>query len=66
MAYGMESRMFLENDLAINAGRARFARSSRTARAWRILNAASRLELVEQALERPANDDMPDGLPVAL
>ena len=66
MAYGLESRMFLENDPAINAGRARFARSSSTARAWRILNESNRLELVERALQRPANDDMPDGLPVAL
>ena len=66
MAYGIESRMFLQNDPVINAGRARFARSSSTARAWRILNEASRLELVERTLERPANDDMPDGLPVAL
>ena len=66
MAYGLESRMFLGNDPAISAGRARYARSSGSARAWRILNEANRLELVEKALERPANDDMPDGLPVAL
>ena len=66
MAYGFESRLFLENGPAIHAERARHARSTRTARAWRDLNEASRLQLVEKALEKPANDDMPDGLPVAL
>ena len=66
MAYGLEGRLFLADDPAIHARRARHARSSSTARAWRILNEANRLELVEKALERPANDDMPDGLPVAL
>ena len=65
MAYGMEgSRAF--DASAINADRARFAQSARTAREWRELNAQSRLELIEKALSRPANDDMPDGLPVAL
>jgi hypothetical protein len=62
MAYGIESRLFLGND----AERASLARSASTARTWRALNAASRLELIERALERPANDDMPNGLPVAL
>ena len=66
MAYGIESPRFLEEGSAINADRARFARSLRTARAWRELSAQSRLELIEKALEKPANDDMPDGLPVAL
>ena len=66
MAYGFESRLFLENGPAIHAARARYARSSRTARAWRELSDASRLELIEKALDKPANDDMPDGLPVAL
>ena len=66
MAYGFESRLFLENGPAIHAERARYARSSRTARAWRDLNQQSRLELIEDALNKPANDDRPDGLPVAL
>lgn len=66
MAYGFEGRLFLQNGSAIQAERARFARSSRTARVWRSLNETSRLELVEQTLRKPANDDMPDGLPVAL
>ena len=66
MAYGFEIRLFLENGPAIHAERARYARSSRTARAWRDLNQQSRLELIEDALNKPANDDMPDGLPVAL
>ena len=66
MAYGFESRLFLEDGPAIHAQRARYARSSRAARAWRDLNQQSRLELIEDALNKPANDDMPDGLPVAL
>ena len=66
MAYGFESRLFLGNGPAIHAERARFARSTQTARMWRGLNHASRLELVEKTLAKPANDDMPDGLPVAL
>ena len=59
MAYGFESRLFLENGPAIHAARARYARSSRTARAWREMNETSRLEMIEQALDKPANDDMP-------
>jgi hypothetical protein len=66
MAYGFESRLFLEDGPAIHAERARFARSKQTARVWRSLNEASRLELVERTLGKAANDDMPDGLPVAL
>ena len=66
MAYGFESRLFLENGPAIHAERARFARSVQTARVWRSLTEAGRFELVEQTLRKVANDDMPDGLPVAL
>ena len=66
MAYGFESQLFLEDGPAIHAARARYARSAQTARVWRSLNEASRLELVEQTLRKAANDDMPDGLPVAL
>ena len=66
MAYGFESRLFLENGPAIHAARARLARSSHSARAWRELTEKSRLELVEKALDKPANDDLPDGLPIAL
>lgn len=66
MAYGFESRLFLEDGPSIHAERAHFARSTQTARVWRSLSEASRLELVERTLEKAANDDMPDGLPVAL
>ena len=66
MAYGFESRLFIGNGPALHAERAQYARSTRSARAWRELNERSRLALVEKALEKPANDDMPDGLPVAL
>jgi hypothetical protein len=66
MAYGFEGRLFLENGPAIHAARARYARSSSTARAWRSMSETNRLELIEKALDKPANDDLPDGLPVAL
>ena len=79
MAYGFESRLFLEDGPTIHAERARFARSKQTARVWRSLSETSRLELVEKILAKPANDDWPaqpvpqtgaqanpDGLPVAL
>ena len=66
MAYGFKGRLFLQNGSPIQAERARFARASQTARVWRSLNETSRLELVERTLRKPANDDMPDGLPVAL
>jgi len=66
MAYGFEGRLFLEDGPAVHAERARYPRSTQTARVWRSLNEASRLELVEKTLKRAANDDMPDGLPIAL
>ena len=62
MAYGFEARLFLENGPAIHAERARWARSTR---AWRTLDDQHRLDLVEQSL-KPANDPLPDGLPIAL
>ena len=66
MAYDFEARLFLENGPAIHAERARQARSTRVAKAWRQLTEDSRLAMVDQALRAPANDVMPDGLPVAL
>ena len=61
MAYGLEARLFVENGPAIHAQRARAARSS----AWRSLGSEQRLAIVEQAL-KPANDEGPDGFPIAL
>lgn len=66
MAYGFKSRLFLEDGPAIRSERAGYARSAGAARAWRGLSEQTRLELIEKALDKPANDDMPDGLPVAL
>ena len=62
MAYGFEARLFLENGPAIHAERARWARSTRV---WRSLDEERRIGLVEEAL-KPANDRLPDGLPIAL
>ncbi|HET7709150.1 MAG TPA: hypothetical protein VFK50_06400 [Sphingomicrobium sp.] len=56
MAYGVESLLFLDGREA-RTGR---ARHSRSARAWRGLSEQSRLELVEKALGKPANDDWPE------
>lgn len=60
MAYGFDSQVFLDGGPEIRAARARYARSTRSARAWRSLSEQSRLELIEQALDTPANDDWPD------
>jgi len=64
MPYGLNPRLFVENGPAIHAG-ARARRSSVAFRAWRNLDAERRLAIVEEAL-RPANDEGPDGYPIAL
>jgi hypothetical protein len=48
MAYGLSPRVFIEDGPAANARRS-------TARAWRALDEARRLQLIERALT-PAND----------
>jgi hypothetical protein len=53
MAYGHSIRAFIENGPVEQISRISSLRS--TARAWRALDEARRLELVEQALQ-PAND----------
>ena len=53
MAYGHSIRAFIENGPVEQVARISAMRS--TARAWRALGEARRLELVEQALQ-PAND----------
>ena len=66
MAYGLNPQMFVENGPTIQAAGA-LARSSTMAfRAWRGLSEDGRLELVDKALSKPANDDLVDGLPIAL
>ena len=62
MTYGHSIRAFIENGPAEQVARVDSARS--TARAWRALDDAHRLELVEQALH-PANDIF-DSFPLAL
>ena len=66
MAYDFQARLFLENGPAIHAERARWARSTRAAKIWRKLDAEDRLAAVNEALTTPANDELPDGLPIAL
>ena len=67
MAYGLNPQLFVENGPTIQAANA-LARSSAAAfRAWRSLSEDGRLQLVDMALSKPANDDdLVDGLPIAL
>lgn len=53
MAYGHSIRAIIEDGTGVRVARIGMLRS--TARAWRALDEARRLELVEQALQ-PAND----------
>ena len=62
MAYGLSTRAFVENGPVEQVAKLEAGRT--TARAWRVLNEACRLELIEQAL-RAANDRI-DGYPIAL
>ena len=62
MAYGLSTRAFIEDGPVEQIARADAMRS--TARSWRVLDQACRLEIVEQAL-RAANDRL-DGYPLAL
>jgi hypothetical protein len=62
MAYGHSTRVFVEDGPVEQVAKADAMRS--TARSWRVLDQACRLEIVEQAL-RAANDRL-DGYPLAL
>jgi hypothetical protein len=62
MAYGRSTRAFIEDGPVEQVAKAEAMRS--TARSWRVLDQACRLEIVEQAL-RAANDRL-DGYPLAL
>jgi hypothetical protein len=62
MAYGHSTRAFVEDGPVEQVAKADAMRS--TARSWRVLDQACRLEIVEQAL-RAANDRL-DGYPLAL
>ena len=62
MAYGLSTRAFIEDGPVEQVAKAEAIRS--TARSWRALNEACRLEVIEQAL-RAANDRI-DEYPIAL
>ena len=64
MAYGLNPRLFLENGPAIQAAAAHARSSSDAYRAWAGLDAEHRLELIEKALGKAANDS--EELPLAL
>lgn len=62
MSYGLSTRAFIEDGPAVQVAHADTLRS--TARKWRALDEAHRIQLIEQAL-RPANDRI-DAFPFAL
>ncbi len=62
MSYGQSVRAFIEDGPVEQVAKVAAVRS--TARAWRALDAAHRLELIELAL-KPANDCI-DEFPLAL
>jgi hypothetical protein len=62
MAYGLSTRLFIEDGPAAQAIQVQASRS--TARSWRSLDPDRRFALIEQALT-PANDRI-DGFSVAL
>ena len=62
MAYGLNTRLFIENGPAVFAAGAR----ARSRAAWRALGPERRLQLVDRALTQPANSNLPDGFPAAL
>jgi hypothetical protein len=62
MAYGLSTRAFIEGGPVEQVNKVEASRS--TARSWRALSEASRLEVIEQAL-RAANDRI-DAYPFAL
>ena len=62
MAYGLTTRAFIEDGPVEQVAKLESLRS--TARSWRVLDEASRLALVEQAV-RAANDRI-DAFPLAL
>ena len=65
MAYGLDTELFIENGPAVLAANsARLRPASRFLR-WRMLDTKDRLEVVERALEAPANDRI-DAYPIAL
>lgn len=64
MAYGLNSRLFIENGPAVTAAESQSPRASTVYRAWGDLSKECRLAVVERAL-CPANDII-DEYPLAL
>ena len=62
MTYGLSTRAFIEDGPAVQVAHADTLRS--TARKWRALDEARRIELIELAM-KPANDRI-DAFPFAL
>jgi hypothetical protein len=62
MTYGLSTRAFIEDGPAAQVAQAEIMRS--TARSWRALDEAHRIELIETAL-KAANDRI-DAYPLAL
>lgn len=62
MTYGHSPRAFIEDGPAEQVAKVEAVRS--TARAWRLLDEARRIELVNRALS--AANDCFDGFPIAL
>lgn len=62
MAYGLDHRLFVENGPAVQADLAGRQTSARAFAAWRFLAPEARLAAVDRAL----NDNLGDGLPIAL
>ncbi|HKP33383.1 MAG TPA: hypothetical protein VJT70_01220 [Sphingomicrobium sp.] len=62
MTYGLSTRAFIEDGPVEQVAKTNSIRS--TARSWRVMSEACRLELIEQTL-RAANDRI-DGYPIAL
>jgi hypothetical protein len=62
MTYGLSTRAFIEDGPVEQVAKTNSIRS--TARSWRVMSEACRLELIEKAL-RAANDRI-DGYPIAL
>ena len=62
MTYGLSPRAFIENGPVVQVAEADTLRT--TARSWRALDEAHRIELIEMAL-RVANDRI-DAFPLAL
>ncbi|HET9810551.1 MAG TPA: hypothetical protein VFP53_02500 [Sphingomicrobium sp.] len=65
MTYGLSPTLFVEDGPAVHAVANAAERRSDRFRAWRNLDSTHRLELIERAMNAPANDLL-DAYPIAL